>query len=411
VVFFHTYFLNFKSEEDVINAKHTNENIVTCDHFVQGIAQCVRSSSQTTLRTIFTIFARNSTQPTLTTIEMQQLMYILIAMTRDDLEWTTKDVNDAVHCSEAMLNTLMEFIEPPEDKTIKSMDSDSTISFVVETIKIDQFVHWCELHFPILYTVFTTWMAQKCFPSLAKPSYLAPVIPKRSDILTDTQFTLLSYVTKQLQGELDQIYTSTTDGLSFNRLTYHILGYPGPTLFIIRATDQSVFGMFCDEQWKDTRFHGGRGCFLFRFHPTLRICLPQAKPGQTSTEKFMYFNTKGSSYPRGIGMGGDFSSLRLFLSEDLDENCYTLPKCMNFHHGPLSDSKQFTIETMEVYGAGDMESRAKQAAHRKERTDLLNKARKVDKAQFVGNDFDREMFLGKTYNHGTNQARIADDES
>lgn len=41
-----------------------------------------------------------------------------------------------------------------------------------------------------------------------------------------------------------RLYTSASDGLSFNRLQNSLLGYGGPTLLIIRATDETIFGAF-----------------------------------------------------------------------------------------------------------------------------------------------------------------------
>lgn len=47
----------------------------------------------------------------------------------------------------------------------------------------------------------------------------------------------LSTATSALQNTLDRLYTSSQDGLSFNRLCYHILGYSGPTFIVIQDTE------------------------------------------------------------------------------------------------------------------------------------------------------------------------------
>jgi hypothetical protein len=84
---------------------------------------------------------------------------------------------------------------------------------------------------------------------------------------------------------------------------------------------------------------------------------------------------------------------------------------MSFESGKLSSREHFTIDAMEVWGCGDEEDLLNQKALRNETAEMINRARKVDKAQFVGSDFDKEMFLGKTFGHGADQARVADDES
>ncbi len=66
-------------------------------------------------------------------------------------------------------------------------------------------------------------------------------------------------------------------------------------------------------------------------------------------------------------------------------------------------------DVKQIWGLGGDASRQAQKGFRNETAELINKARKVDKAQFAGNDFDREMFLGKTFGHGADAARIADD--
>lgn len=166
--------------------------------------------------------------------------------------------------------------------------------------------------------------------------------------------------------------------------------------------------MFCDTEWKESsRFYGGSGCFLFRAVPDLRVFRVSASG---ASENYMYLNSKGYALPRGLGMGGDTNEFRIFLSEDFDENSYTTPKCLSFEPGSLSGRKHFVINAMEVWGCGGDASRTSQQAHRQETADLINRARKVDKAQFLGSDFDKEMFLSKTFGHGGDRGRIADDE-
>ena len=170
----------------------------------------------------------------------------------------------------------------------------------------------------------------------------------------------------------------------------------------------AVFGMFCDTEWKESsRYYGGNGCFLYRMEPDISIYRVSASG---SNKNYMYLNSKGVALPRGLGIGGSTEKFRLFLGEDLDEHSYTTSKDLSFESGRLSSSEQFSIEVIEVWGCGGEESEEGQKTHRQETADLISRARKVDKAQFIGSDFDKEMFLGKTFGHGTDRARVADDE-
>jgi len=166
--------------------------------------------------------------------------------------------------------------------------------------------------------------------------------------------------------------------------------------------------MFCDTQWKESsRFYGGNGCFLFRAAPDIRVYRVTASG---ANENYMYLNSKGYALPRGLGIGGDTNSFRLFLSEDFDENSYATSKDLSFEAGALSSRKGFLINAMEVWGCCGEAGRQSQSAHRQETAELINRARKVDKAQFLGSDFDKEMFLSKTFGHGADHSRVADDE-
>ncbi|RHY28705.1 hypothetical protein DYB32_006940 [Aphanomyces invadans] len=63
-----------------------------------------------------------------------------------------------------------------------------------------------------------------------------------------------------------------------------------------------------------------------------------------------------------------------------------------------------------VWGCGGDECKLAQHHYRADTAELINRARKVDKAQFAGNAFDREMFLSKTFSSGADGIRLADDE-
>ncbi|KAE8895904.1 hypothetical protein PF005_g180 [Phytophthora fragariae] len=356
-------------------------------NFAQGVAQCVRASSQSICRSLFRLFAANATANAMTEQELSQLLFACLVMVEGE---QVEDVDRMAGVAKALARAAM----PSAGSTQASSDD---------------FVRWIGSQFPLLYTIFMLWMAHKSFESLTKPAFEAPRLSHTSGILSRSHFVALSTVTTSIQTSLRRLYTSAQDGLSFNRLSYHILGYSGPTLTVIRDTQGAVFGMFCDTEWKESsRYYGGNGCFLYRLAPEISIYRVSASG---ANENYMYLNSKGFALPRGLGMGGSTDKFRLFLSEDLDEHSYTTPKCLSFEPGRLSSSEQFVIDAIEVWGCGGEESELNQKTHRQETADLINRARKVDKAQFLGSDFDKEMFLGKTFGHGTDKARVADDES
>ena len=48
----------------------------------------------------------------------------------------------------------------------------------------DAFIGWLNAQFPLFYSIFASWMANKCFGALARPSYRAPRLSHKSDILS-----------------------------------------------------------------------------------------------------------------------------------------------------------------------------------------------------------------------------------
>ena len=61
--------------------------------------------------------------------------------------------------------------------------------------------------------------------------------------------------------------------------------------------------------------------------------------------------------------------------------------------------EKLEICNLEVYGFGDDDT-LKDLVKKQERDQvIINKMKKVDKAAFANNEFDREMFLGKTFSH------------
>ena len=134
---------------------------------------------------------------------------------------------------------------------------------------------------------------------------------------------------------------------------------------------------------------------------------PPLSTPNTRTHPVQYFNEAGFSLPHGIGFGGSLTdSFRLFIPESL-ESCTARGRCLTYEPGRLTGMSpttpggaDFQLASLEVWGCGDAEcllrAQEAQAAAREARAHAINKARQVDRAQFLG-EFDREMLLGKTF--------------
>jgi TLD len=215
----------------------------------------------------------------------------------------------------------------------------------------------------------------------------------------------LACTSHALNGPWFRLYTSSADGLSFNRLLKAILGYGGPTLFVIRSTTGTVFGSCTSAPWKEAKdFYGNTDCFLYQLKPTLAVYRPTG-----SASNFMYCNPSARSrgydqQAHGIGFGGSIDQPRLFLPETLDDPCYASPRDLTFENGKLESSadSSFFVDSVEVWGVGGEEAVAAALAARTEKRalkdDAIQKARKVDKAKFL-DDFREGTFDSKAFAH------------
>jgi hypothetical protein len=201
------------------------------------------------------------------------------------------------------------------------------------------------------------------------------------------------------------LYTSASDGLSFNRLQNALLGYGGPTLIIIQSGG-CIFGAFTASQWKESKdFYGNHDCFLYQLLPTTAVYRPSG-----NGNNFMYCNSFARSrgydqQAHGIGFGGTTDQPRLFLAESFDD-CLAAAQDMTFEKGPLllpgSKAQHFDIDNLEVWGVGGTAVVEEALRDRKKcrgvRDAAIQKARKVDKAAFL-DDFKSGLIDSKAFAH------------
>ena len=104
----------------------------------------------------------------------------------------------------------------------------------------------------------------------------------------------------------------------------------------------------------------------------------------------------------GIGMGYSHGQIRFWLdSNQLFSKSYFGKYDDVFEEASPFEEMEEKLEicNLEVYGFGDDDT-LKDLVKKQERDQvIINKMKKVDKAAFANNDFDREMFLSKTFSH------------
>mmetsp|Transcript_16065 Transcript_16065/g.46245 ORF Transcript_16065/g.46245 Transcript_16065/m.46245 type:complete len:710 (-) Transcript_16065:76-2205(-) len=301
-----------------------------------------------------------------------------------------------------------------------SIDSGSTNSTNVHgeraMVTLDILLEWAERTAPCLSACLSTFMHHILFPDRPYPPSRTPFVypdlkgQESAFFKRPTSPLLFTFacMSPSLGGWWHRLYTSESDGLSFNRLQLSLLGYAGPTLIIIRSTNGGIFGAFTSSPWKESGgFYGSSDCFLYQLLPNASVYRPRG--GNTN---FMYCNSTHRSkgydgLAHGIGFGGTTEEPRLFIAESFD-GCVASSADMTFESGPLlppysgGSSKDFEISDLEVWGVGGEEAVSEGLGARDKQRDLtaanIKKARKVDKAAFL-DDFQSGMIDSKAFKH------------
>ncbi len=101
---------------------------------------------------------------------------------------------------------------------------------------------WINRNIPLLPSIISSWLARKCF-STRQGSYERPLLNNTFSILChDIHLLCLSLQTVELQTTWESLYSSLEDGLSFNRVCHHILGYQGPTVILCQDSHNGKRG-------------------------------------------------------------------------------------------------------------------------------------------------------------------------
>lgn len=283
-----------------------------------------------------------------------------------------------------------------------SRRSDPTVEIERDLERLVSTVHEFTPH---IAKAFHAYLSVRLLLAADNPSfkpYLSPALSVPSECATQLALNTIALHCEELQSDWKRLYSTTHDGLSFNRISHHVLGYDGPTCMIIKCSHPSgcVFGSLTTERWKEmNKFYGSSKSILFTLTPKLRI-LRSKIPGNSA---YQWLNSKSFNMPHGMGLGGTLEGFRVFIPESL-EKCTARDSGPTYENGKLiTEGDEFEIDTLEIWGCGG-HSRVHSALeaqreNRKIMEESRAKARKVDKAAFFDSSFDREFLLGNTFAH------------
>eukprot|EP00980_Cylindrotheca_fusiformis_P010551 scaffold2334_cov118-Cylindrotheca_fusiformis.AAC.23 len=314
---------------------------------------------------------------------------------------------------QALSNSLKAFATKRKQRIERSSTPSSES---LSLVSAEDVAEWGEHVAPMFAASLSSLIHQVFFPQHPPPptrsSFEFPILSAESTFFDTTSCPFLfsfACMSPALSGEYYRLYTSASDGLSFNRLQNSLVGYGGPTLLIVRSTNDSIFGAYTSSAWKESKdFYGNTDCFLYQVMPTTAVYHPSG-----NGRNFMYCNSRSRSrgydkQAHGIGFGGTVDEPRLFISESFD-HCQAAWSDMTFESGRLlklgsggNNSKTFDIDSLEVWGVGGTEMVTEALGARDKERDVrqaaVNRARKVDKAAFL-DDFQSGLIDSKAFAH------------
>jgi hypothetical protein len=210
---------------------------------------------------------------------------------------------------------------------------------------------------------------------------------------------------------MTRLYSSETDGRSFNRLEWSVAGYDGPTLLVVKTEQGAVVGAFTETPWKESvNYYGSSDCFLFQLCPNFQMCWPSGRE-----DHFMYMHSSElrcplsapfDGLPHGIGFGGSLLTKPRFFIPDSLEHCSAAYMDNSYETGdllPVSSMDTFEVGVLELWGVDNLQgiehALQKQKEHRLHAEEAIARARSVaDKSQFF-KDFKSGLIPNQLFQH------------
>lgn len=411
--------------------------------FFEGLSNSTRRGSKAAILTLFQSCKRDPSDVSVSARELIEsgyrlalaVEYLRMAQTDDPsrdeylapepailqqdttLQAFSRSIVEICHCRKRRLDPLFEptgYSEKCADSDPENFGDDDGPS---DQVEIQDILEWSDAVAPLFASILPAFFHRILFPNKTyRPTYTAFEFPRNdstSSFFRQPNSSLLFTVgcwSSSLTGTFRRLYTSDSDGMSFNRLQNALLGYSGPTLIMIRAVSSpkpNIFGAFTSSPWKESKdFYGNSDCFLFQLAPRTALYRPTG-----NGTAFMYCNSHARSrgydqQAHGIGFGGTVDQPRLFLSESsLEDNGIAASRDVTFEHGTLlahSTSTRFTLECLEVWGVGGTEvvehALSARSQARAQKAETIRKCRQVDKAQFL-DDLRSGLIESKAFNH------------
>lgn len=202
--------------------------IISYNDFEQFIINCTRISSTKTLQTFWNIIITNPD------IERNDILFNFFTIVFELAYYMNHPYEKNIHHKDILKDIISKYIEFYEFLFIKNnipnhIDVNKIIEFKILQSEINSIS-------PYISKVFESYISTICFPNvLQSPSYKIFNHPRfnnnnnntniQSEILNEYDLLPLALYSETLQSDWECLYSTSRNGISFNRIVHHILGY------------------------------------------------------------------------------------------------------------------------------------------------------------------------------------------
>lgn len=144
--------------------------------------------------------------------------------------------------------------------------SEATLSLELATPVLDNANPYDVIHQPMM-PVSLAWVLAGALPPLyAKPQPIQSSPSSSGNNLASTTF--MAKILSMVPAHWTLLYDSRQHGVGSNRFLHHVLGYKGPTLSLLRASNAHVYCVAAPSEWRETHMYtGDKECCLIQLLP------------------------------------------------------------------------------------------------------------------------------------------------
>ncbi|CAK63283.1 unnamed protein product (macronuclear) [Paramecium tetraurelia] len=215
--------------------------------------------------------------------------------------------------------------------------------------------------------LFLSVQQQKLQARFTKPSYL----------LNSPQYIYLALGNAYIKSssQVNLLWSNAVSGWNFESLYRALLSFDGPTVFLLKFSndsEESIVGAFQKKKWIDSGlYQGNEESYLFQLNPKYKVfaasrfkrTFPNESDQNTQNYSYLHYFGEGvGDYkglnevaPSGVGFGGANNKFRLWIdAQDMQRKSYVTPEDETYKKGSLINPvlKEYKLTYAEIWSVG-----------------------------------------------------------